>query len=42
MENYFGMDSFSREATEITYCANSIKSKEIDMLPQSAVTLLNM
>lgn len=38
MENYFGMDSFSRGSTETVYCANNIRSKEVDILPQSAVT----
>lgn len=37
MENYFGMDSFSRGATEIAYCANNVKNKEIDILSQTAV-----
>lgn len=32
MENYFGMDSFSRGSTETAYCVNNIKSKEVDYI----------
>lgn len=41
MENYFGMDSFNR-ITETAYCMNNIRSKEVDILPQTAVAQLNM
>lgn len=36
MKDYFGMDSFSREATETAYCVNNIRSKENDILLQSS------
>lgn len=39
MNNYFGMDSFNRDyasEAETIYCANNMRSRGIEVLPQTA------